>query len=124
VVLPLGATLHAFGAYLSLAALLIAVTMTGVWPTPPRRGAWGVAEAVLILALAADGIVKNEPQQCVFSASCPPAFPPSPAGSASGGCARGNICDSKPGIRTANQAAATGTRNGAQKELICVPPLG
>jgi glycosyltransferase 2 family protein len=67
VVLALGAALHAFGAYLSLAALIIAVTMAGVLASAsPAGGGMGVAEAGLILALTAGGIAKNDATAAVF----------------------------------------------------------
>lgn len=67
VALALGAALHAFGAYLSLAALLIAVTMAGVLASAfPARGGMGVAEAGLILALTPGGITKNNATAAVF----------------------------------------------------------
>jgi uncharacterized membrane protein YbhN (UPF0104 family) len=67
VVLALGAALHAFGAYLSLAALIIAVTTAGVLASAsPAGGGMGVAEAGLILALTAGGIAKNDATAAVF----------------------------------------------------------
>jgi uncharacterized membrane protein YbhN (UPF0104 family) len=67
VALALGAALHAFGAHLSLAALIIAVTMAGVLASAsPAGGGMGVAEAGLILALTAGGIVKNDATAAVF----------------------------------------------------------
>jgi uncharacterized membrane protein YbhN (UPF0104 family) len=67
VVLALGAALHAFGAYLSLAALIIAVTMAGVLASAsPAGGGMGVAEAGLILALTAGGIAKDDATAAVF----------------------------------------------------------
>jgi len=67
VALALGAALHAFGAHLSLAALIIAVTTAGVLASAsPAGGGMGVAEAGLILALTAGGIVKNDATAAVF----------------------------------------------------------
>jgi uncharacterized membrane protein YbhN (UPF0104 family) len=67
VALALGAALHAFGAHLSLAALLIAVTTAGVLASAsPAGGGMGVAEAGLILALTAGGITKNDATAAVF----------------------------------------------------------
>lgn len=66
VALALGAALHAFGAHLSLAALLISVTVAGVLASAsPARGGMGVAEAGLILALTG-GITKNDATAAVF----------------------------------------------------------
>jgi len=78
VALALGAALHAFGAHLPLAALLIAVTTAGVLASAsPAGGGMGVAEAGLILALTAGGITKNDATAAVFvqrlfSACLPP----------------------------------------------------
>jgi glycosyltransferase 2 family protein len=67
VALALGAALHAFGAYLSLAALIIAVTTAGLLASAsPAGGGLGVAEAGLILALTAGGIAKNDATAAVF----------------------------------------------------------
>jgi len=67
VALALGAALHAVGAYLSLAALIIAVTMAGVLASAsPAGGGMGVAEAGLILALTAGGIAKGDATAAVF----------------------------------------------------------
>jgi uncharacterized membrane protein YbhN (UPF0104 family) len=67
VALALGAALHAFGAHLSLAALLIAVTTAGVLASAsPAGGGMGVAEAGLILALTAGGIAKGDATAAVF----------------------------------------------------------
>jgi uncharacterized membrane protein YbhN (UPF0104 family) len=67
VAMALGAALHAFGAHLSLAALLIAVTVAGVLASAsPAGGGMGVAEAGLILALTAGGIAKNDATAAVF----------------------------------------------------------
>jgi uncharacterized membrane protein YbhN (UPF0104 family) len=67
VALALGTALHAFGAHLSLAALLIAVTMAGVLASAsPAGGGMGVAEAGLILALTAGGITKGDATAAVF----------------------------------------------------------
>ena len=67
IALALGAALHAFGAQMSLAALLIAVTMAGVLASAsPAGGGMGVAEAGLILALTAGGIAKNDATAAVF----------------------------------------------------------
>ena len=65
--LALGAALHAFGAYLSLAGLLIVMTMAGVLASAsPAGGGMGVAEAGLILALTAGGIGKQTATAAVF----------------------------------------------------------
>jgi uncharacterized membrane protein YbhN (UPF0104 family) len=80
VALALGAALHAFGAYLSLAALIIAVTVAGALASAsPAGGGMGIAEAGLILALTAGGIAKNDATAAVFvqrlfSAYLPPVF--------------------------------------------------
>jgi glycosyltransferase 2 family protein len=67
VALALGAALHAFGAHLSLAALLIAVTVAGTLASAsPAGGGMGVAEAGLILALTAGGITKGDATAAVF----------------------------------------------------------
>jgi uncharacterized membrane protein YbhN (UPF0104 family) len=67
VALALGAALHAFGAHLSLAAMLIAVTTAGVLASAsPAGGGMGVAEAGLILALTAGGITKGDATAAVF----------------------------------------------------------
>ena len=67
VALALGAALHAFGAHLSVAALLIAVTVAGVLASAsPAGGGMGVAEAGLILALTAGGITKTDATAAVF----------------------------------------------------------
>ena len=67
VVLALGAALHAFGAHLSLAALIIAVTTAGLLASAsPAGGGMGIAEAGLILALTAGGIAKNDATAAVF----------------------------------------------------------
>jgi glycosyltransferase 2 family protein len=67
VALALGAALHAFGAHMSLAALLIAVTVAGVLASAsPAGGGMGVAEAGLILALTAGGIAKADATAAVF----------------------------------------------------------
>ena len=67
VTLALGTALHAFGAYLSVAALIIAVTMAGLLASAsPAGGGMGVAEAGLILALTAGGITKNDATAAVF----------------------------------------------------------
>jgi glycosyltransferase 2 family protein len=67
VTLALGAALHAFGAYLSVAALIIAVTTAGLLASAsPAGGGMGVAEAGLILALTAGGITKNDATAAVF----------------------------------------------------------
>jgi len=67
VALALGTALHAFGASLSVAALLIAVTMAGVLAAAsPAGGGMGVAEAGLILALTAGGIAKGDATAAVF----------------------------------------------------------
>jgi glycosyltransferase 2 family protein len=65
--LALGSALHAFGAYLSVAALIIAITMAGVLASAsPAGGGMGVAEAGLILALTAGGIGKQTATAAVF----------------------------------------------------------
>ena len=65
--LALGSALHAFGASLSLAALIIAITMAGVLASAsPAGGGMGVAEAGLILALTAGGIPKEIATAAVF----------------------------------------------------------
>ena len=67
VALALGAALHAFDAHLSLAALLIAVTVAGTLASAsPAGGGMGVAEAGLILALTAGGIAKGDATAAVF----------------------------------------------------------
>jgi uncharacterized membrane protein YbhN (UPF0104 family) len=67
VALALGAALHAVGAHLSLAALLIAITTAGVLASAsPAGGGMGVAEAGLILALTAGGILKGDATAAVF----------------------------------------------------------
>jgi len=67
VALALGTALHAFGASLSLAALIIAVTTAGVLASAsPAGGGMGVAEAGLILALTAGGIAKGDATAAVF----------------------------------------------------------
>jgi uncharacterized membrane protein YbhN (UPF0104 family) len=67
VALALGASLHAFDEHLSLAALLIALTLGsmlgGVSPVP---GGMGVVEAGMILALTAAGIPESEAVAAVF----------------------------------------------------------
>jgi uncharacterized protein (TIRG00374 family) len=80
VITGLGAALHAFGAQLSLAALVIASTMAGVLASAsPAGGGMGVAEAGLIIALTAAGISKNQATAAVFvqrsfTAYLPPIF--------------------------------------------------
>ena len=65
--LALGSALHAFGAYLSLAGLIIVMTMAGVLASAsPAGGGMGVAEAGLILALTAGGIGKQTATAAVF----------------------------------------------------------
>jgi uncharacterized membrane protein YbhN (UPF0104 family) len=67
VVLALGTALRAFGASLSVAALIIAVTTAGVLASAsPAGGGMGVAEAGLILALTAGGIAKGDATAAVF----------------------------------------------------------
>ena len=67
VALALGAALHAFGQHLSLAALLIVLTLGsmlgGVSPVP---GGMGVVEAGMILGLTAAGIPQNDAVAAVF----------------------------------------------------------
>jgi uncharacterized protein (TIRG00374 family) len=66
-VLALGTALHAFGAYLSVAALIIAITAAGfVASASPAGGGMGVAEAGLILALTAAGIPAKVATAAVF----------------------------------------------------------
>lgn len=78
VALALGAALHAFGRHLSLAALLIALTLAamvgGVSPVP---GGMGVVEAGMIFCLTAAGIPQNDAVaatfvQRLFTAYLPP----------------------------------------------------
>jgi uncharacterized protein (TIRG00374 family) len=65
--LALGAALHAFGANLSVAGLIIAVTVAGALASvSPAGGGMGVAEASLILCLTAAGIAKNDATAAVF----------------------------------------------------------
>ena len=67
VALALGSALHAFGAHMSVAALLIAVTMAGViGSASPAGGGMGVVEASMILALTAGGISKDDATAAVF----------------------------------------------------------
>ena len=67
VIVALGTALHAFGAQLSLPALIIAATMAGVLASAsPAGGGMGVAEAGLIIALTAAGISKNQATAAVF----------------------------------------------------------
>lgn len=67
IILALGAALRAFGAGLSLAALVIATTMAGVLASAsPAGGGMGVAEAGLILALTAAGVSNSEATATVF----------------------------------------------------------
>ena len=67
VALALGASLHAFGQQLSLASLLIVLTLGsmigGITPVP---GGMGVVEAGMILALTAAGIPESEAVAAVF----------------------------------------------------------
>ncbi len=67
VALALGASLHAFGERLSLAALIIVLTLGsmlgGVSPVP---GGMGVVEAGMILGLTAAGIPENDAVAAVF----------------------------------------------------------
>lgn len=59
--------LHAFGAYLSLAGLIIAMTMAGIVASAsPAGGRMGITEAGLILALTAGGIGKQTATAAVF----------------------------------------------------------
>jgi Lysylphosphatidylglycerol synthase TM region len=83
VALALGAALHAFGASLSVAALLIAVTTAGVLASASRRGGGlGCAQAGLILALTAGGIAKGDATAAVFVQRLFSAYlPPIAAGS-------------------------------------------
>jgi glycosyltransferase 2 family protein len=65
--LALGSALHAFGAHLSVAALIIAITVAGMLASAsPAGGGMGVAEAGLILALTAGGIGKQAATAAVF----------------------------------------------------------
>ena len=81
VALALGAALHSFGAHLSLAALLIAITTAGVLASAsPAGGGMGVAEAGLILALTAGGIMKNDATAAVFIQGLFSAYLPPVAG--------------------------------------------
>ena len=67
ITLALGSALHAFGGHLSLAALIIAVTVAGILASAsPAGGGMGVAEAGLILALTAGGISKEIATAAVF----------------------------------------------------------
>ncbi len=67
IILGLGAALHAFNAHLSLAALVIASTVAGTLASAsPAGGGMGVAEAGLILALTAAGILSHEATAAVF----------------------------------------------------------
>jgi uncharacterized membrane protein YbhN (UPF0104 family) len=67
IIIALGAALHAFHAYLSLPALVIAATMAGVLASAsPAGGGMGVAEAGLILALTAAGISTHQATAAVF----------------------------------------------------------
>jgi uncharacterized membrane protein YbhN (UPF0104 family) len=67
IVIALGASLRAFNAQLSLAALVIAATMAGVLASAsPAGGGMGVAEAGLILALTAAGISSHQATAAVF----------------------------------------------------------
>ena len=67
VALALGAALHAFGQHLSLASLIIVLTLGsmigGISPVP---GGMGVVEAGMILALTAAGIPENDAVAAVF----------------------------------------------------------
>jgi uncharacterized membrane protein YbhN (UPF0104 family) len=67
VAMALGAALHAFGQHLSLAALLIVLTLGsmlgGVSPVP---GGMGVVEAGMILGLTAAGIPESDAVAAVF----------------------------------------------------------
>ncbi|HYA68034.1 MAG TPA: hypothetical protein VED63_04795, partial [Acidimicrobiales bacterium] len=64
--MALGSALHAFGAHLSLAALIITITMAGVLASGAPAAGMGVAEAGLILALTAGGIGKIVATAAVF----------------------------------------------------------
>jgi glycosyltransferase 2 family protein len=67
VIIALGTSLHAFGANLSLASLVIAATVAGVLASAsPAGGGMGVAEAGLILALTAAGISNHQATAAVF----------------------------------------------------------
>ena len=67
IITALGTSLHAFGANLSLAALVIASTVAGTLASAsPAGGGMGVAEAGLILALTAAGIPSHEATAAVF----------------------------------------------------------
>jgi len=67
VALALGAALHAFGQQLSLASLIIVLTLGsmigGISPVP---GGMGVVEAGMILALTAAGIPQDDAAAAVF----------------------------------------------------------
>ena len=67
VAMALGAALHAFNQHLSLAALIIVLTLGsmlgGISPVP---GGMGVVEAGMILALTAAGIPENDAVAAVF----------------------------------------------------------
>ena len=67
VAMALGAALHAFDEHLSLASLLIALTVGsmigGISPVP---GGMGVVEAGMILALTAAGIPQDDAVAAVF----------------------------------------------------------
>lgn len=67
VALALGASLHAFGQHLSIATILIVLTLSsmvgGVSPTP---GGMGVVEAGMIYLLTAAGISQNDAVAAVF----------------------------------------------------------
>lgn len=67
VALALGASLHAFGEHLSLATILIVLTLAsmigGVSPVP---GGMGVVEAGMILGLTSAGIPQSEAVAAVF----------------------------------------------------------
>jgi undecaprenyl-diphosphatase len=67
IIIALGAALHAFGAHLSLAELVIASTVAGTLASAsPAGGGMGVAEAGLILALTAAGIPSHQATAAVF----------------------------------------------------------
>ncbi len=67
IILALGTALQAFGAHLSIAALIIAITVAGILAdVAPVPGGMGVAEAGLIAALVAAGISKGDATAAVF----------------------------------------------------------
>ena len=73
VAFALGASLHAFGEHLSLAQLLVVLTLGsilgGISPVP---GGMGVVEAGMILGLTAVGIPENVAVRQCSSSGCSP----------------------------------------------------